>query len=338
MRWKSIAVLGAGLALIGVSPASAGTLTTQNSCLWPDGIWRHLDITVSGVGSPSPVAPGTGLALTQASVHVRLPDYLAEAGYGASLLKPGRNDFDVKAWLAITAPGTPQGTVVFPIETTAFTDITVDDDLNYVSSTPIDVTVALPDSTWTAAPSPVTFHQAAAGTLPRVPAGAAGQNLQPTGSAFISAQPKGGGLRLNIDCRPGSGEGSNEPAPNAAGAFETVQIDPGAPQVIPAPPAPEAKKPALTLRTSKLKRTGKRVSLALACADAPCAGRVTAKYAGGTAAKSVKYTLAAGARKTYKLTLSAKALKSLKRKSLLISVKVTTDGGDTVSKKLRLKK
>ena len=65
---------------------------------------------------------------------------------------------------------------------------------------------------------------------------------------------------------------------------------------------------------------------------------MTAKYAGGTAAKSVKYTLAAGASKTYKLTLSAKALKSLKRKSLLVSVKITTDGGTTVSKKLRLKK
>ena len=114
-----------------------------------------------------------------------------------------------------------------------------------------------------------------------------------------------------------------------------MPIDAGAPVVI---PAPVLKKPALALRTTKLKRAGKRISLALSCADAPCKGTVTAKYAGGTAAKSVKYSLAAGARKTYKLTLSAKALKSLERKALVISVKITADGGKTVSKKLRLKK
>ena len=116
-----------------------------------------------------------------------------------------------------------------------------------------------------------------------------------------------------------------------------MQIDPGAPVVIPAP-TPVAKKPALSLRTTKLKRTGKRISLALTCADAPCKGTMTAKYAGGTAAKSVEYSLLAGARQTYRLTLSAKALKSLKKKSLLLSVRITADGGTTVSKKLRLKK
>jgi hypothetical protein len=49
------------------------------------------------------------------------------------------------------------------------------------------------------------------------------------------------------------------------------------------------------------------------------------------------FSLAAGARKTVKLTLSAKARKALKKKSLLVQVKITTDGGATVSKKLRLK-
>ena len=36
MRWKLIAVLLASLVLIPSSPASAGTLTTQNSCKWSD--------------------------------------------------------------------------------------------------------------------------------------------------------------------------------------------------------------------------------------------------------------------------------------------------------------
>jgi hypothetical protein len=336
MRLKAIAVLGASLVLIPASPAFAGTLTTQNTCKWSDGFYRHLDITLSGTGSPSPVAPGSGLNLTQTSVGVRLPEYLAKAGYDLSILKAGRNEIDVKAWIALAAPETPQGGKVFPLEAVASTDITVDETTGeYKSSTPLDVTVPLPDTAWTAGSAPVAFRQAGAGALGRVPAGTAGAGVTAIGSAFISAQPRGGGLKLNIDCQPGSGEGANPPTPTTAGAFETVPVSTGAPVII---PAPAAKKPALTLRTTKLKRAGKRISLALACADAACSGTVTAKYAGGTAAKSVKYSLAAGGRQSYKLTLSSKALRSLKKKSLLVSVKITADGGNTVTKKLRLKK
>ena len=335
MGVKSIAVLGASLVLIPAAPASAGTLTTQNSCRWSyDSIWRHLNVDLSGVASPSPVAPGSGVRLTQAAVRAVLPEYLAEIGYNSQILNEGVNEIPAKVWLAVEAPGTPQGTQTFALETVARTTITAPGGV-YQSSTPIDVTIPVPDSTWTAPTSAIGFRQAGAGALGRIPAGTNGTQVTALGSAYISASV--GSVRMNIDCQPASGEGTDPPAPATAGAFETVQIDPGAPVVFPAP-TPAAKKPSLTLRTSKLKRAGKRVSLALACADAPCEGTMTAKYAGGTAAKSVKYTLAAGARKTYKLTLSAKALKSLKRKSLLVSVKITTDGGTTVSKKLRLKK
>jgi hypothetical protein len=336
MGVKSIAVLGASLVLIPAAPASAGTLTTQNSCKWSyDSIWRHLGVDLSGVASPSPVAPGSGVRLTQAAVRAVLPEYLAEIGYNSQILDEGVNEIPAKVWLAVAAPGTPQGTQTFALETVARTTITAPGG-DYQSSTPIDVTIPVPDSTWTAPTSAIGFRQAGAGALGRIPAGTNGAQVTALGSAYISASV--GSVRMNIDCQPANGEGADPPAPATAGAFETVQIDPGAPVVFPAPPAPTAKKPALTLRTSKLKRAGKRVSVALVCADAPCKGTVSAKYAGGTAAKSVKYTLAAGARKTYKLTLSAKALKSLKKKSLLVRVKVTTDGGTTVSKKLRLKK
>jgi hypothetical protein len=333
MRLKSIVVLGAGLALIPASPASAGTLSTQNSCkVSIDGIWRHMTVELSGTASPSPAAPGSGVALTRTSGRTVVPQYLLQYAANAGILQPGENKVAVRAWLAVEAPGTPQGVQVVEGQTTATT--TVDDAGN---ATPMDVTVPFPDTTWTAPATPVGFRQGPVGQLPAVPVGPGGGNVRPVGSVFINAKIGTGGLFVNFDCQPGTGEGSNPPAPATAGAFETAQIDPGAPVVIPAP-APVAKKPALTLRTTKLKRAGKRFSLALACADAACKGTVTAKYAGGTAARSVKYSLAAGARKTYKLTLSSKARKSLGRRSLLISVKITTDGGATVTKKLRLKK
>jgi hypothetical protein len=331
MRLKPIAVLGASLALVPAAPASAGTLTTQNSCHFSlDQVWRHLPVDLSGMATPSPVAPGAGVALTQASGRTVIPAYLMQYAANAGILQEGRNDIPTKVWVAIAAPETPQGVQVLNVDATATTTVTDG------QASPMDVTIALADTVWTSGTAPVGFRQAGPGHLPRVAVGPGGSSVQPRGSVFIHARPGGGGVFINIDCQPGTGEGTDPPTPATAGAFETVQIDPGAPVVIPAP-APAAKKPALTLRTTKLKRKGKRVSLALACADAPCKGTVTARYAGRTAAKILKYTLAAGARRTYKLTLSARALKTLERKSLLISVRVTTDGGTTVSKKLRLK-
>ena len=334
MRLKVIAVLGAGLALVPAADASAGTLTTQNSCkVSLDGVWRHLAVDLSGTAFPSPVAPGTGVALTQTSGRTVVPQYLLQYAANAGILVPGENRIAVRAWVALEAPGTPQGVQVVDAETTAVTTVDADG-----KASAMDVTVPLPSTTWTAGATPVAFRQGPVGHLPAVPVGPGGGNVRPVGSVFINAKIGTGGLFVNFDCQPGTGEGSTPPTPATAGAFETAPIDPGAPVVVPTPAPQAAKKPALSLRTTKLKRSGKRVSLALACADAACKGTMTAKYSGGTAAKSVKYSLAAGARKTYRLTLSKKALKSLERKSLLISVKITADGGTTVSKKLRLKK
>jgi hypothetical protein len=329
MRWISLTAMLACALLMPVSPASAGTLTTQNSCKWSDGYWRHLDVDLTGTSAPSPAAPGSGVNLTAASVHIRLPEYLASAGHGLQILKAGENEIQARAWIAIAAPGTPQGAQVFALQTVARTTITEDASGNYVSSTPIDVTVPLADSAWTVGSAPVAFAQAGAGSLPQVPAGASGGLIQPTGSAFISATIGTGSLRLNIDCQPGTGEGTTPPTPAAAGAFETVGLDAGAPVITP----PALRAPVLTLRTTKLKRTGKRIKLALACAGAPCKGVAST----GSTAKKVPYSLAAGGRRTLTLTLTNRALATLEKKSLLVTVKITNQGGKTLSKKLRLK-
>ena len=89
----------------------------------------------------------------------------------------------------------------------------------------------------------------------------------------------------------------------------------------------------LRLRTTKLKRSGRSVSVSIACADAPCKGTVSMTKA----TKKVSYSLVAGARKTVKFSLSSKTVKALKKKSVLVTVKATSLGGNTVSKKLRLK-
>ena len=92
------------------SPASAGTLTTQNSCQWSyDTCWRHLDVDLAGVASPNPVAPAPASTLTQTSVHVRIPDYLTEDGHGFQILKAGDNEIRAKAWVAIEGAGHAAG-------------------------------------------------------------------------------------------------------------------------------------------------------------------------------------------------------------------------------------
>src|SRR5215207_6915980 len=115
MRWTLLTSVVVCALLLPVSPASAGTLSTQNSCKWTDGIWRHLNVDLTGTGAPSPAAPGSGVNLTAASVHVRLPDYLAQAGHGLGVLKAGDNEIRANAWIALAAPSTPQAVQTFAL-------------------------------------------------------------------------------------------------------------------------------------------------------------------------------------------------------------------------------
>jgi hypothetical protein len=338
MRRTLLLSLGLLLLLVPTSTASAGALGTQNACYWSlDGYWRHLTVDLAGTGTPAPAAPGSTITLTGASVHARLPDYLAQAGHTAGLLKAGENDLQAKVWVALEGVGTTQGVQVLALDTVARTTITETPDGLYAASTPIDVTVPLPDTTWTAQSTAVAFRQAGAGTLPALPVGASGRTV-PLGSAFISASIGGSTLRLNVDCQPGQGEGKAAPAPLAAGAFETVAVGSSTVPVLPTakPQAPVAKAPALTVRSTKLKVSGRRTRLALACAEAECKGTVTVKFSGRSAARKVTYTLAAGARRTLKLDLSAAARTAVKRKRLTVSVRVSVRGGKTVTKTLRL--
>ena len=121
--------------------------------------------------------------------------------------------------------------------------------------------------------------------------------------------------RLNIDCQPGDRRGRRRAdAGRGRGRVRDRRRSTPARR---ATRRPALRKPVLTLRTTKLKRTGKRVSVALACADAPCKGTVSLKYAAGRRRKT---HLLAGRRARARRSSSrcrARRCKSLKSKSLL---------------------
>ncbi|HWK30133.1 MAG TPA: hypothetical protein VNS09_26425 [Solirubrobacter sp.] len=332
MRWITLTLLAL---LLPVSPAFAGTATTPNVCQYSvyRGYWFDHAIDLSGTASPASAAPGSGVTLTGAAAHARLPDWVAEYATNLGIFKAGDNAVPAKVWLALAGDGSAQGVQVVSAETVAHTVVTVGADGAYQSSTPFDVTLPLPDTAWTApgADGTLTWRQAPAGSLPAVQAGAA--TVTPRGSVLILAQ-LGNGLSTTIDCLPGT-EAPGRTAYNALAAppFESIPVQAGATAL----PAPAVRTPLVKLRTTKLKRTGKRVAVAVACAAAACKGKVTLRWSGGAAARTASYSLAAGARKTLRLTLSAKARRTLKRKSVLVQVKITVAGGKTVTKKLRLK-
>lgn len=320
------------LSLVAAAPASAGTLTTQNSCQWSyDRQWRHLNVDLSGVAGPNPAAPGSGVNLTQASVHVRIPEYLIEYGHGFQILKAGENEIRAKAWVAIEGPGTPQGVVVHQLETVARFTITEDAEGRYLSSTPVDATIPIRDTAWTMGSAALGFRQAAAGTLLAIPAGTAGATLNARGSAFIRMEL--GALAMTADCQPATGEGAAVPAPFTAGAFETVAIDPAATAV----PAPKPV-PAVSLRTTALKAKGRQVKVALTCTAADCRGALSLKAGSRTLAPKKSYSVKPGARKTVTLTLSRPAQRSLKdKKKLKVTLRVTATGGKTINKTFTLR-
>ena len=207
MRLKVIAVLGASLALLPAATAHAGTLTTQNSCRFSlDQIWRHLAVDLSGIASPSPVAPGSGVALTQASGRTVIPAYLMQYAANAGILSEGVNEIPTKVWVALAAPETPQGVQVVNVDATARTTVT----------NGRGVTDGRHD--------PAAGHRLDGGDERRSASGRRRSDIcracrsaraVPTcsrvGSIFIHARPGSGGFFLNIDCQPGSGEGP-EPA------------------------------------------------------------------------------------------------------------------------------
>ena len=185
-----------------------------------------------------------------------------------------------------------------------------------MSSTPIDVTVPIPDTAWTDNGASVSFRQGSVGTLPIIPAGVGGAPLAPVGQR---PDPRDG--RLAVDEH-------RLPARHRRGQLAAGHGDRGRVRDRRRPgrrdrrsPAPKPK-PAITLRSASLR--GAKVKLSLQCTAAPCAGTVRA----GT--RKFLYTLEPGKRKAITLTLRSKPKK--------VTLRVSLSGGKAISKVLKAPK
>ena len=128
---------------------------------------------------------------------------LPQTGYALGIFSPGYNAIPSRVWIAIAATNAVPAVQVRELSVVASTTIVVDGGGEFVSGTPIVVTIPIPDTTWTvAADGPVTFSQAGPGTLPQLPVGVDDALVAVTGSIVV--KPQLANLRFVLDCQPGS--------------------------------------------------------------------------------------------------------------------------------------
>jgi hypothetical protein len=195
----TVVVLSAA-AVVGAAGRSEAATRNRNACKWSlDANYRNTPVTLAGTPKGK-AAAGTSVRLTRTTARATLPDALVAAGFGVGFLQEGRNDLPVEVTVAIAATNTSESVQVVRATTTASTTITVRD--GKPSATPINATVKLPDTVWTAAGDKIAFKQAAPATIGSVPgAGRTGEAVVASGSVFIHATV--GTVALNLDCAPG---------------------------------------------------------------------------------------------------------------------------------------
>ena len=228
----------------------------QNACLWSfDGFWRDQAVDLTGTGAPTPVAPGSGLALTRA-VGPRAAARLGrrDRREHRDCSSPARTRSRRRSGSRSPADGTLAGRAGHarsrrPSRTT----VTEHAGRHATPSTPIDVTIPMPDTAWTAggrrrvALPPGRPRHAA----DRSPAATAGANVTPQGQRVHLAPRSAAARRSSSTASPAPREGGHvvhaarPPAP-----FETV-ADPGRRDRDPRARGQDAR--CVSLRTTKLR-------------------------------------------------------------------------------------
>lgn len=327
------------------TPSQAAEAVAPNACKYMiDGYWRSLDIRMAGSAAPVYVPPGAGFRLQGMAVAAGFPEWIAEYGYNLGLLSAGSNRVPADVWVAVAGRGSAQGVQVVKASVTAETTITARAGQQYGGSTPLAVTVALPESVWTAPTEEggrVTFDQAPPGTLPPIPGRNGGAAYQPTGSIFIRAALSNSTV-FDLDCQPGRGStDGNSFTTTTAPPFEIAYVDPNAEAT--GIEAPVVASPLTTLTAKSLKPNRGRSSVAvklrnpgLIAADGQV--RITTASKERTSATGKARTLTLSSWKTYrvakgktgtvKLKLSPDARKLLKlKKSVKVKVAVRAATG-----------
>ncbi len=350
MTWnRRVRAIGLALvcAAIASAPAQAGTVTTSNACLYSfNDEYRNQPVTLSGVGSPVGAPAGTPATLSGASLSATLPTALPQQGYELGIFTAGDNEVPLRVWVAIASSNAAPATQVRELNVVATTRIVVDSGGEFVSGTPIVVTIPIPDTTWTvAANGPVSFSQAGPGTLPSLPVGVDDKLAPVTGSIVV--KPKLANLRFVLDCQPGTTALPYKTfTPALASPFATLE----AAQPVP-PPSPAKKRtsPKPRLASTKARLLAGRVALVVACpaGGASCKGRLAmrsfaplrigSKRARAAITSGGAYTVPAGARRTVR-TAVLPTIRRLMRTRKTLRVRVTLDpsSGANVNKTLTL--
>ncbi len=323
-----VAMAAGLLALALAAPAGAATVTTTNACLYSvNNEYRDQLVTLGGAGSPRDAAAGATVTLSGTFISATLPPTLPQTGYDLGIFKAGVNTIPSRVWVAIAAANATPATQVRELAVTASTTIKVGAGGNFVSGTPIVVRIPIPNTQWTATgDGPVTFAQAAAGSLPSLPVGLNDATVPVAGSILV--KPRLANLRFIMDCQPGSTVAPFKTfTPALAPPFATLEADG------PLPPATAAV-PAARVASTKLKRTGPRVAVVIACpaGSATCRGRIAlrsvapVRRAGRSRTLVVStgtaYRVPAGARRTVRMTLS-RAVQALLRTRPTLRVRAT---------------
>lgn len=242
-RRRSAVLATAGLlaglvpALLGASPASAGTQTTTNACFSnATATYSDLDWSLSGTGTPNPITLGSGnITLGSSTVAVNIPATLLIAGYNLGLLTVGANNIPTTVYVARTATNVSgTATQVDNFSTSVTTTITDPDGIPGTgdeTATPLAVNQPLPDMVVTPTGGNVSFAQAAPGSIGSVPLGTGGAPLAVNGSLFAQASVAGGLIKANFDCFPGTtiinppgGTSGTTFTPSTPVPFETVTV------------------------------------------------------------------------------------------------------------------
>jgi hypothetical protein len=337
-----VAIISSLLAPVLCAPAAAGALTTTNACLYSvNNEYRDQRVKLTGVGSPTGAAAGAAATLSGASVSAALPASLPKTGYDLGIFKAGQNLIPSRVWLAIAATGAAPATQVRELSVTASTTIKVGAQGNFLSGTPIVVTIPLPDTTWTVTGSaPVTFSQAGPGTLPSLPVGLNDQVVAVGGSIVV--KPKLANLRFLMDCQPGSTAAPFKTfTPAIAAPFAGLEAD--------GPVAPPSARPRVA--STRLRVAGSRAAVVVACPAGlrACKGRIAlrsrlpvrvgARSRILTLAPAGSYDIAAGARRTVALRLGRAARAVMrKRRTLRVRVTLTPASGTAITRDLTLQR
>ena len=353
--------------------AHAATVTTTNACLYSiNDEYRNQTVTLTGVGSPAGAAPGTPATLSGASLSATLPPSLPEQGYNLGIFTEGYNAIPSRVWIAIATSNAMPAIQVRELSVVASTTIVLRNGpgSEFVSGTPIVVSIPIPDTTWTvAAPGPVSFSQAGPGTLPALPVGT-GNKVQPVLGSIV-VKPTLGTLRFVLDCQPGSTAPpykviTRAVAPpfatlDAAAPVPPLPPPPPPPPVAPPPPpptpasfSPSAVAPRLAIVSRHASVIGGRLRVTISCppavagAGSTCRGTISARslmavrtdngHRAVDVAKRRRYALEAGNRHVVTLALTG-AGRHLTRslfRSLRVRVTLAPTRGADVTRVLTL--